>query len=61
MDGTQKKTDEVADAINYLRAKYCREIEGNPVSEQEAHLSDNCYQYTGIFRGERVYWGACLE
>ena len=63
IDGTPQKTKEVADAINYLQAKYCREIEmeGRITSDQDTNVGDNCWQYSGVFRGERVYWGQCSE
>jgi hypothetical protein len=63
IDGTPAKTKEVADAINYLNATYCREIEteGRLTSDQASNVGDNCWQYSGIFRGERVYWGQCSE
>jgi hypothetical protein len=61
IDGTQQRTDEVAEAINHLNAKYCREVEDDLVSDQKANIGDNCWQYSGLFRGERVYWGECYE
>jgi hypothetical protein len=61
IDGTPQRTEEVAAAINYLRAKYCRETEETLRSDREMNVGDNCYQYSGFFRGERVYWGQCLE
>ena len=63
IDGTSQKTNEVAAAINYLHAKYCREIEteGRLTSDRDSNVGDNCWQYSGLFRGERVYWGQCSE
>jgi hypothetical protein len=61
IDGTPQKTDQVAAAINYLHERYCREIEGQLTADQNQFVGDNCYQYSGVFRGERVFWGACLE
>jgi hypothetical protein len=61
IDGTPARTAYVTQAINYLRTKYCREIEGHLNSDQESHIGDNCFQSSGLFRGERVYWGQCSE
>lgn len=61
IDGSPQRTDYVAAAINYLRLKYCREIEGLVTADHETHIGDNCYQRSGFFRGERVFWGECLE
>jgi hypothetical protein len=48
-------------AINYWRRKYCRDTEDKLAADEETQVGDNCYQYSSLFRGERVYWGACLE
>jgi hypothetical protein len=61
IDGSDARTREVADAILYIRDRFCRTTTDTMVSDTETHLSDNCYQYSGLFRGERVYWGQCLE
>jgi len=55
------KVEQNAAAVTYLKKKYCRTIIGAPTSDQSTHIGDNCFQYTGIFRNERVYWGECLE
>jgi hypothetical protein len=52
----------VAEAVKYLRDQYCRPIEGTLTADQRTAIPDtNCYQESGIFRGERVYWGECYE
>jgi hypothetical protein len=61
IDGTEERTNEIAEAINYLHAKYCRVIEEELSYDSKEYTADNCFQYTGIFRGERVYWGQCHE
>jgi hypothetical protein len=58
INGSEKVTDFLADAIHYLRTKYCREVDVALTSDQSTHLGDNCYEYSGIFRGERVFGGA---
>jgi hypothetical protein len=70
LDGSASKTREVAAAINYLRQKYCRAIETDgrlpaglqPLdSEDVGNTGGACNLNSGMFRGERVYWGACHE
>jgi len=61
IDGNPQTTDQVAVKINYLHARYCRQIEGRLSPDQTQFVGDNCYQYSGVFRGERVFWGSCLE
>jgi len=61
LDGSDARTDYIAQAINHLRAKYCRLVEGTLESAQQEHVGDNCFQYSGYFRGELVYWGRCHE
>lgn len=58
---TPEASDRISAAIVYLRQKYCREIEGALSSDNEEHVGDNCFQYSTVFRGERVYWGRCWE
>jgi hypothetical protein len=50
-------------AISYLRQKYCRTIEEKPDQDQSEPVGENvnCQQFSGIYRGERVYWGECNE
>jgi hypothetical protein len=52
---------QVAAAIAYLHNKYCRTVQDDLISDQSEHVVENCYQYSGMYRGERVYWGRCLE
>ncbi len=54
---------QVAAAIAYLRDKYCRTIQEKPQYDQSEPVDENvnCNQYSGMFRGERVYWGECFE
>lgn len=59
IDGTPERTQWVADAINYLTAKYCRTTTDNVPMEERTPVSVNCYQASGHFRGEKVYWGLC--
>jgi hypothetical protein len=32
-----------------------------PQYDDSVHVKENCLQYTGMFRGERVFWGMCRE
>lgn len=61
IDGTSERTSYVADAINYLRQKYCRTITEKLSYSEAVPLGDDCTQYSGPFRGETVYWGQCAE
>lgn len=65
INGSSSRTQRIAAAINYLHLKYCREVTG-PVAQaitadQDRQVGDACHQYSGVFRGERVYWGSCAE
>lgn len=64
LDGSQEKTEKVAQAIKYLNDKYCRAMyDEYPESDQSEAVQgvEMCRQYSGMFRGERVYWGQCHE
>lgn len=61
IDGNRATTIWVAQAINYLNAKYCRLVDEMPQRDDSIHAGENCFQYTGMFRGERVFWGGCRE
>ena len=61
INGSSERTREVADAIIYIRDRFCRTTTEKMISDTETHIGANCYQYSGLFRGERVYWGQCLE
>lgn len=61
IDGTANRTREIADAINYLRAEFCRTTGNKMTSDHSTHLGDNCYEYSGLLADERVYWGQCHE
>jgi hypothetical protein len=62
IDGNPDTTAEIAEAINYLNTRYCREITAAPTADvRSVHVSNNCFQYSGLFRGERVYWHRCHE
>jgi hypothetical protein len=61
LDGTPARTDYVTKAIIYLRSKYCRMFDGEVTADQTEHVGENCYENSGSFRGERVYWGQCYE
>jgi hypothetical protein len=58
IDGNRSTTIRIAQNINYLNAKYCRLAE-RPEHDGWLRVKDICFQYTGMFRGERVFWGAC--
>jgi hypothetical protein len=58
-DGNQSTAVRIVQNINYLRAKYCRLVHEILRSDGDALIKENCFQYTGMFRGERVFWGAC--
>jgi tetratricopeptide (TPR) repeat protein len=59
IDGNRSTTIRIAQAINYLNAKYCRLVAEIPEHDGWLGVKDNCFQFTGMFRGERVFWGAC--
>lgn len=61
IDGNRSTTEWVGQAINYLHAKYCREVDETPEQDDSTQLAETCFQYSGMFRGERVYWGGCFE
>lgn len=61
VDGTPARTQYVAAAIMYMYQRYCRDIEEELLFNEQAHVGDNCTQYAGTFRGEKVYWGQCHE
>jgi hypothetical protein len=62
IDGQPSSTEWIAAAINHLRGKYCRTIERKPVVDRKEALENgSCYQESGIYHGERVYWGGCYE
>lgn len=61
VDGSQERTDYVAAAIAYLYQRYCRDIQETVSSDEQVNVGDNCTQYAGMFRGEKVYWGQCHE
>ncbi len=63
IDGSPKKTKEIAEAIVYLRSEFCRSTDEQLTTDKDVFVegSDNCHQYTGLLRGERVYWGECPE
>ena len=62
VDGNPSTTEQIAAAINHIRAKYCREIQGKPTDDiRQVQVAETCFQYSGLYRGERVYWGRCHE
>ncbi|WLB09464.1 hypothetical protein QIH87_47310 [Bradyrhizobium elkanii] len=61
IDGNRATTIWVAQAINHLNAKYCRLVDEIPTHDDSVQVKDTCFQYTGMFRGERVFWGGCHE
>jgi hypothetical protein len=44
-----------------ILARYCRKVRSLPREQTREHIGDNCYQLSGIYGEERVYWGQCLE
>jgi hypothetical protein len=60
-DGTRARAESIGAAIAYLYQRYCRDIEEELVIDGRIHVGDNCTQYSGMFRGETVYWGSCSE
>lgn len=61
VDGSQARTEYVAAAILYMYQRYCRDIVENVSSDAEVPVGDTCTQHSGLFRGEKVYWGQCHE
>lgn len=61
IDGTDDRTQEVGEAIVYLRDQFCRTTHEVLMADRQQHVTDNCFEYSGIFRRERVYWGKCHE
>lgn len=60
IDGTRKKTIEIADALNFLHRKFCRVTLESLEEATREQKSDTCYQMSGNYRGETVYWGECF-
>lgn len=63
IDGNPSTTDWVAQAINYLREKYCVVVAAPPEATAKTSLGydSGCTQNEGNYKGERVYWGECHE
>lgn len=61
IDGSQEKAERIAKAIVYLRNEFCRSISDTPESASSSQIAENCFQYSGTYRGEKVYWGQCHE
>jgi hypothetical protein len=61
LDGNRSTTIRIAQAMNHLRAKYCRLVAEVPKEQGSVHVRDNCFQNTGVYRGERVFWSVCQE
>ena len=61
INGDRVTTVWIAGAINYLHARYCAGVTGSPPEDNSIDVGDNCFQKSGVYRGERVYWGACYE
>lgn len=62
INGDPAVTRQVAAAVNYLRARYCREITGPPPDMvQSTLIGDNCSQESGYYLGDLVYWGSCAD
>lgn len=58
---TPTKASETEEAVRYLHQKYCREVNAGAELQlsQKVALGGGCFQYSGQYRGEKVYWGAC--
>jgi hypothetical protein len=56
-----EKAIEGAKWLNETKPKFCRRIKGRLHHDSDTHVSGNCFQYTGIYEGRRVYWGECGE
>lgn len=61
IDGSPDRTEYVVSALAYLYQRYCRDVEEAVYSDEQVPVGDNCTQYSGLFRGEKVYWGQCHE
>lgn len=64
LDGSRAQTEKVAAAINYLHEKYCRETTDWPeadLTQDVGNTGGACNIFSGMLRGERVYWGYCAE
>lgn len=63
IDGNRETTEWVAQAINYLHARYCRQMTGKPSSGQTmaSFAGGACQELSGMYLGERVYWEECHE
>jgi hypothetical protein len=61
IDGSDERTKEVADAIVYLRSQFCRTTDDALLADSQQHVTENCHQFSGLFRGELVFWGECYE
>jgi len=64
IDGKRSTTQWVAQALNHLKSKYCAIVTAEIEPDDSVSAGDTggaCQQYTGLYRGERVFWGACHE
>jgi hypothetical protein len=61
LDGSEARTNYVAEVINYLRLRYCRKSNDRIAADQSTDIGHQCYQHSGLFRDERVYWRGCAE
>lgn len=48
--------------VRFLLRKYCRELDGDSVlqTDNSTPINENCWQFTGMLNGDRVYWASCL-
>jgi hypothetical protein len=61
IDGNRATTIWVAQAINYLRGKYCVVLSRPPQPTDQTSFGDGCGEDKGYYLGELVYWGECHE
>lgn len=58
IDGSEQRTNEVVQAITYLRAKFCRNVQSQFLKvDYQVARGERCGEYSGLYLGERVYWG----
>ena len=59
IDGTASRTNYATHAAEYLMGSYCRKVLASISPDGVKTTSDSCSEFTGIYLGERVYWGTC--
>jgi hypothetical protein len=57
-DGSAEKGQEITATLGYVHMTYCRTTDEEVTANDSTALGD-CTQFTGMHRGQRVYWEVC--